>query len=55
MKFNLRIGPAARLVRDAGPEAEAAAPALLAKALAPYLKDGQLGLPGSVWLVTAKA
>lgn len=55
VKFNLRIGPAARLVRDAGPEAEAAAPALLAKALAPYLKDGQLGLPGSVWLVSAKA
>lgn len=55
VKFNLRIGPAARLVRDAGPEAEAAAPALLAQALAPYLKDGKLGLPGSVWLVSAKA
>lgn len=55
VKFNLRIGPAARLVRDAGPEAETAAPGLLKAALAPYLKDGQLGLPGSVWLVSAKA
>jgi Fic family protein len=30
-------------------------PVLLKAALAPYLKDGRLGLPGSVWLVTAKA
>jgi SAM-dependent methyltransferase len=55
VKFNLRIGPAARMIRDAGPEAEAAAPDLLKAALAPYLKDGQLGLPGAVWLVTARA
>jgi SAM-dependent methyltransferase len=55
VKFNLRIGPAARMIRDAGPEAEAAAPDLLKAALTPYLKDGQLGLPGAVWLVTARA
>jgi ubiquinone/menaquinone biosynthesis C-methylase UbiE len=55
VKFNLRIGPAARLVRDAGPEAEAAAPELLKAALRAHLKDGELGLPGAVWLVSAKA
>ena len=55
VKFNLRIGPAARLVREAGPEVEAAAPALLAEALRPYLKGDSLGLPGAVWLVSARA
>ena len=53
--FNLRIGPAARLVRDAGPAAEAQAPALLAAALEPYLTGETLGLPGAVWLVSARA
>lgn len=53
--FNLRIGGAARLVRDAGPEVEPAAKAALAKALAPYAADGIVGLPGAVWLVSARA
>jgi ubiquinone/menaquinone biosynthesis C-methylase UbiE len=55
VQFNLRIGPAARLVRDAGPEAEAAAPAVLAAALAPYRTDNSVALPGAVWLVSAAA
>jgi ubiquinone/menaquinone biosynthesis C-methylase UbiE len=55
VQFNLRIGPAARLVRDAGPEAEAAAPAVLAAALAPYRIDDGVALPGAVWLVSAAA
>ena len=55
VQFNLRIGPAARLVRDAGPEAEAAAPAVLAAALAPYRVDDGVALPGAVWLVSAAA
>lgn len=55
VQFNLRIGPAARLVRDAGPEAEAAAPTVLAAALAPYRKDDTVALPGAVWLVSAAA
>jgi SAM-dependent methyltransferase len=53
--FNLRIGPAARLVRDAGPDIAAIAPGALAKALAPFLADGAVGLPAAVWLVTARA
>ncbi len=53
--FNLRIGPAARAVRDAGPEVDAPAKAALAKALAAYLVDGKVGLPGAVWLVSARA
>lgn len=55
VQFNLRIGPAARLVRDAGPEAEAAAPAVLAAALAPYRIGDTVALPGAVWLVSAAA
>jgi hypothetical protein len=53
VKFNLRIGPAARAVRDAGLENEA--PALLAAALAPYCNGDAVGLPGAVWLVSARA
>lgn len=49
--FNLRIGPAARLVRDAGIEAEARP--LLAAALAPHATAGEVGLPGAIWLVRA--
>lgn len=53
--FNLRIGPAARAVRDAGPDVDAPARAALAKALEGYLSDGRVGLPGAIWLVTARA
>lgn len=52
--FSLRIGPAARLVRDAGPEIEGQARAALAAAMAPYLEAGSVGLPGAVWLVSAR-
>jgi ubiquinone/menaquinone biosynthesis C-methylase UbiE len=51
--FNLRIGGAARLVRDAGPAVEPAARAALAAALAPFHHDGVVGLPGAIWLVSA--
>lgn len=53
--FNLRIGPAARAVRDAGPVVETAAPGLLAEALAPYRDGDTVALPGAVWLVSARA
>jgi SAM-dependent methyltransferase len=53
VNFNLRIGPAARAVRDAGIE-EQAKP-LLAAALAAHCHDGEVRLPGAVWLVTARA
>ena len=51
--FNLKIGPAARAVRDAG-IGNAARP-ILTEALKPFLKDGRVELPGAVWLVTARA
>lgn len=51
--FNLRIGPAAKAVREAG-IGDAARPQLAA-ALQPFLKDGEVRLPGAVWLVTARA
>ena len=53
--FSLRIGPAARAIRDAGPAAEAAAPALLAAALAPFADGDTVALPGAVWIVSARA
>lgn len=52
VQFNLRIGPAARAVRDAG-LGDAAKP-ILANALQPYLNDAQVRLPGAIWLVTAR-
>lgn len=53
VSFNLRIGPAARAVREAG--IGDAAKAILAAALQPFLRHGQVRLPGAVWLVTARA
>ena len=53
--FNLRIGPAARAIRDAGRDIEPAARAALAAALGNLLVDGAIGLPGAVWLVSAAA
>ena len=53
VQFNLRIGPAARAVRDA--DIGDAAKSILAAALQPHLRDGQVRLPGAVWLVTARA
>lgn len=53
--FNLRIGPAARLVREAGPDVAAAAPAALAEALAPFRSETGVSLPAGAWLVTARA
>ena len=53
--FNLRIGPAARAIRDAGRDIEPAARNILATALAGFAVDGVIGLPGAVWLVSARA
>ena len=55
VQFALRIGPAARAVRDAGPDVEAIAQVRLAKAFAGYLADGHVALPAAVWLVSAEA
>lgn len=53
--FNLRIGPAARMIRDAGPDVEPAARVALAAALGAYVSGGVVGLPAAVWLVSARA
>ena len=53
VSFNLRIGPAAKIVREAG-IGDAARPRL-ALALQPFLRDGEVRLPGAVWLVSARA
>ncbi|KPF80124.1 hypothetical protein IP88_00975 [alpha proteobacterium AAP81b] len=51
--FSLRIGPAARAVRDAG--VGDIARVRLAEALAAYRSDGGVALPAQAWLVTAHA
>ena len=53
--FNMRIGPAARLIREAGQDVQEPAKAALAATLAGYLVDDQVRLPGAVWLVSARA
>lgn len=53
--FTLRIGPAARLVREAGAAVEAQARTVLAEAMASYVDGDSVGLPGAVWLVSARA
>ncbi len=55
VNFALRIGPAARAIRDAGPAVATDAKALLSEAFASHLKDGEVALPAAVWLVTADA
>jgi len=53
VQFNLRIGPAAKAVREAG--IGDAAKSVLAAVLADHLADGVVSLPGAIWLVTARA
>jgi ubiquinone/menaquinone biosynthesis C-methylase UbiE len=52
--FSLRIGPAARAVREAGPEMVAKAKAVLRPLYAPYVIDGTVALPAAIWLVSAR-
>jgi ubiquinone/menaquinone biosynthesis C-methylase UbiE len=53
--FSLRIGPAARAIRDAGPAAEIEARRRLSAAFAAHLGDGVVALPANAWLVAARA
>ncbi len=53
--FSLRIGPAARAIHEAGPDAEAEARRRLAAAFAGFHHDNRVALPANAWLVTACA
>ncbi len=53
--FSLRVGPAARAVREAGPALAGKASEALRAAYASRLQGEELSLPGSVWLVSALA
>ncbi|MBB6225990.1 SAM-dependent methyltransferase [Polymorphobacter multimanifer] len=55
IEFSMRVGPAARVVREGDAGVRAAAEAALRAAYAPYAADGRVALPGSVWLVSAHA
>jgi len=51
----LRIGPLARRLREQPPETRARAAERLAPALEPYVSDGWVRMPGTIWLVRARA
>jgi SAM-dependent methyltransferase len=53
--FMRQIGPAARALREASPEAAAAATAALREAIAQHAGPDGVTLSGGVWLVTARA
>ncbi len=55
VEFSMRVGPAARVVREGDDGVKAAAEAALRAAYSPYSADGRVALPGSVWLVSAHA
>ncbi|WP_439532389.1 class I SAM-dependent methyltransferase [Polymorphobacter sp.] len=52
--FSLRIGPAARAVREGGPEVVAAAREALARLYAGHVTDDTVSLPAAIWLVSAR-
>jgi SAM-dependent methyltransferase len=53
---SVRLGPVARLVREAGEEHLPTILEAVEKSLAPFAgKDGAVALPGRSWIVTAKA
>jgi SAM-dependent methyltransferase len=52
----VRIGPASRVARDAGPEKLPAIIDAIEAALSPHMAgDGSVSLPGNTWIVTASA
>jgi len=52
--FSVKIGPAARAIRDGGADVAAKAKAKLAEIYADHLHDGAVALPASIWLVSAR-
>lgn len=53
VQFYLQIGPAARAIREAHGDVQAAAPGLLAAALSKHIHDGVVRLGATTWMVTA--
>ena len=54
-QFALRIGPAARAVREAGPDVIVEAKRRLQQAFGAHVADGVVALPAAAWIVTARA
>jgi ubiquinone/menaquinone biosynthesis C-methylase UbiE len=52
---SLQIGPASRALQEHPPEIREAAKNSIRELLAPFVKGDQVPLPGSVWIVTARA
>ena len=51
----LEIGPAARALEGHPADVQAAAKESIRAALAPFAQGGSVRLPGSIWIVTARA
>ena len=51
----LQIGPASRALDGHPPEVRAAAAQSVKQALAPFARGANVPLPGSIWIVTARA
>lgn len=57
VRFQLAIGPAGEVFREAGDEAERKREQIekaMREALAPYLEDGEVVMPSSSWTITAR-
>ncbi len=55
VEFAMRIGPLASRLRDLPRDVRAEARTLLAAAFREHLRDGEVRLPASAWIVTARA
>jgi hypothetical protein len=51
----LQIGPASRALQGHPPETHAAAKRSVREALTPFVQGQSVPLPGSIWVVTARA
>jgi hypothetical protein len=51
----LEIGPASRALEGHPPDVREAAVSSIREALTPFVQGGSVVLPGSVWIVTARA
>ena len=51
----MSIGPLARRLKDAPPDAAAAVAARLGPALEPYVSDGWVRMPGAIWVIRARS
>ncbi len=52
--YYCNIGPCAAVLREADAQAQARAPDMMRRLLAPWLRENKVALPAAIWLVTAR-